>query len=195
MKDSRSDLFAWLDIETFGLDADDPILEFGIKITNLDLETVVEASWLVWDKPLHSLRLKRLERYAEDPADSTGAEYVLNMHTKNNLFDDAFENGIPTSQVDTEIAQFLRNSEVTGLPICGSSVSTDKTWMGYWLPEALSCFHYRIVDCSTLKEVCRRYNKRVYENLPPKAEEHRVMPDLTDTIREFRFYRDEFLLW
>jgi oligoribonuclease len=77
--------------------------------------------------------------------------------------------------------------------MCGSSVQFDRTWLDYWMPEFSAKFHYRNIDTSTVKELCRRMNKKAFAKVPPKVEAHRVIPDLHDTLEEFNHYRAHFL--
>lgn len=185
---NADELLPWVDTETFGLDPQmDPIVELGIKVTNLDLEVMFENSWLVWS-PAYEMIFKDLQ-HNED------FQYVKNMHTKNGLWDAAQESGRPIFMVQKEATSWLEQVNCTGLPMCGSSVNFDRNHLLAQMPILASKFHYRIIDNSTLKELCRRYNPDLYEKLPPKKEVHRVNPDLLETIEEFRFYRNEFLLW
>lgn len=187
----------WVDIESFGLEEQtDLIIELGIKITDLDLNEIARAEWLIWS-PQHDLRLKQLQIAASNA--DTNAQYVLNMHTRNGLIDEARENGQFMHEVEVDALNWLKGGQndpdFSGLPVCGSSVGFDKTFLRKWMPNLLDAFHYRVIDNSTLKELCRRYNPGVYSKIPSKTEQHRVRPDLDETISEFKFYRDEFLVW
>jgi oligoribonuclease len=65
------------------------------------------------------------------------------------------------------------------------------------MPEVDEAFSYRVIDVSSVKELCRRLNPKVYARLNQevkKLERHRVMYDINDTLNEYRFYRDNFLL-
>ena len=54
-------------------------------------------------------------------------------------------------------------------------------------------FHYRNIDVSTVKELCRRFSPEIYEKKGEgRVSQHRVGPDLEDTIIEFEYYRDAF---
>jgi oligoribonuclease len=190
-----SDILVWGDIENFGLDERrDPIIEIGFQITDLDLNTLAKKSWLCWGYD-HMIRFGALKRDAEGGDEDS--QFILNMHTENDLFDVAQTEGWDLTLVESEAVQWLQDHGVVSHrePLCGSSVSFDRRMMNFQMPTLNEYLHYRIIDCSTLKELCRRYNKRVYENIPPKEEHHRVDPDLTETIEEFKFYRDEFLSW
>jgi oligoribonuclease len=46
---------------------------------------------------------------------------------------------------------------------------------------------------SSLKELCRRWYPDVYRRRPGKAEQHRALGDITESIEELRFYRASIL--
>jgi oligoribonuclease len=50
--------------------------------------------------------------------------------------------------------------------------------------------HYRNVDVSTLKELVRRWYPEAAP--PPKAEAHRALDDIRESIAELKWYRDNF---
>jgi oligoribonuclease len=49
--------------------------------------------------------------------------------------------------------------------------------------------HYRIVDVSSIKELCRRWYPRVYYGQPAKGLSHRALADINESIRELAYYR------
>ena len=49
--------------------------------------------------------------------------------------------------------------------------------------------HYRMIDVSSIKELCRRWYPRVYYNAPDKRRGHRALADIRESIRELRYYR------
>ena len=53
--------------------------------------------------------------------------------------------------------------------------------------------HYRSIDVSSLKELCRRWYPELYRKRPGKAENHRALDDIRESIDELRFYRDNLL--
>lgn len=185
-----SNILVWTDIETFGLDpAVHPVLEIGFQITDLELNTLAKNNWLFWVNGIYDTAFKKCKNDSD--------QFVYKTHTKNNLFDEARSLGGYPYSVEETIIDWLEQQKVPkgSQPLCGSSVHFDRSFLKEQFPQINNYFHYRIIDNSTLKELCRRYNKRLYENLPQKTETHRVLPDLEETIQEFKFYRDEFLLW
>jgi oligoribonuclease len=178
----------WVDMETMGLDpTTDFVLEFGCIVTNLALEPLSQERWLLWDYPSYD------QRWAKE--DKTGI--VANMHRKSGLIQDAYSAGVPSSTAWSEIAQWLINEGLTREdPLCGNSVRLDRAFLNHYAPQIDLLFHYRIIDVSSVKELCRRYRPDIYGKLEAEAskhEVHRVIPDLKDTLGEFKFYRDNFL--
>ena len=53
--------------------------------------------------------------------------------------------------------------------------------------------HYRSIDVSSLKELCRRWHPAVYKGRPGKSERHRALDDIRESIAELRYYREHLL--
>jgi oligoribonuclease len=179
----------WVDVETFGLSlTDDPVLEVGFMVTDIDLQVINKESWIIWSDK-HEVALQNLEAVAE----AGGDRYVLDMHTHNNLFKEAQAHGRAPFTAEHLMVRWLQEEGTTSLPMCGSSVHMDRGWLRHHFPNVERQFHYRNIDVSTIKELCRRYSPKVYRECPPKDEEHRVLPDLVESTAEFKYYLDNFL--
>lgn len=57
------------------------------------------------------------------------------------------------------------------------------------MPDFMGRLHYRIVDVSSVKELCRRWYPKEYGDLPQKNLAHRALQDIKDSIDELKFYR------
>ena len=176
---------AWLDVETRGLTAgEDALLEVGWRITDLDLNTIGQKRWLLWDTGI-ATRLNHMSAFVRD------------MHTKNNLLMEARAFGQPVDYVWRDMVDWLQGDmDITSegkLPISGSSVSMDVAFLNHFLPDIAAQFHYRIIDNSTVKELCRRYNPELYAQRTELETDHRVFTCLDATIHEARFYLDNFI--
>jgi oligoribonuclease len=176
----------WLDLETFGLDPiQHPILEIGLRITDLELKTIDDYHDIIWIQNNYERRRKAADTY------------VQKMHETSGLWKEAETVGSHPEIVAEHVLDWLDKHDANiGDPVCGSSVQFDRAMLAAQMPDINNMFSYRNIDISTLKELCARYNPRVYSKLdesthPRKA--HRVMPDLADTINEARFYFDNFL--
>lgn len=185
----------WVDIETTGLEVEnDPILEIGIALTDRWGNMIDSEAWYVGDE------------YAAAAIKGRGMKnpFVNEMHTKSGLWGDwgkaysSLGDEMAYDVVDEEIIAWLDDSMVQHgkFPMCGSSVRFDRQRIEFWLPKTAEHFHYRIIDNSSTKEMCKDLNAEVYAKLDtavPKREMHRPLHDLVDTINEYKFYVDNFL--
>lgn len=64
--------------------------------------------------------------------------------------------------------------------------------MARHLPALEEYFHYRNLDVSTLKELCRRWKPELAKGFVKKAD-HTAMADIRESIAELRYYREHFL--
>ena len=72
---------------------------------------------------------------------------------------------------------------------CGNSIATDRGFLARDMPELDAHLHYRMVDVSSIKELCRRWFPRVYYAKPEKGLAHRALADIRESIRELDYYR------
>jgi oligoribonuclease len=173
----------WVDLETTGLEPHIHIpLELGLAITDDELNILHQKSWLI--------------QPAVQPHWDKLPEKVQTMHGANGLRK-AIENGegLGLWDVIEEAVDWLDHHGGVGFPMCGNSVAGfDRPWLRVHFPVVEKLFHYRHIDVSTVKELCRRWNPRVYEHAPVKNENHRVLPDLHESIAELGYYMDEFFM-
>src|ERR1700722_15207065 len=60
------------------------------------------------------------------------------------------------------------------------------------LPEIEDYLHYRSVDVSTIKELCRRWRPEVYKAAPSKKGGHRALQDIRESVEELAYSRAAF---
>jgi oligoribonuclease len=60
------------------------------------------------------------------------------------------------------------------------------------MPTLESYFHYRNIDVTTIKELARRWNPKVYAKLK-KESKHLALDDILESIDELKHYRDVFI--
>jgi oligoribonuclease len=170
-----------MDLEMTGLEPDrHVIVEIATLITDDNLEIVAEGPDLVVHQP--------------DTALAEMGEVVVEMHTKSGLVDAIRSSTVSLDQAGAETLAFLRSHipEPRSVPLCGNSIGTDRRFLARYLPEVEEFLHYRSIDVSTLKELARRWNPALLNAAPKKAEAHRALDDIRESVTELRFYRDEF---
>ena len=75
------------------------------------------------------------------------------------------------------------------VPLAGNSIGTDRRFLAAYLPAIEEYLHYRSVDVSTIKELCRRWYPDVLSSAPAKAGGHRAMDDIKESVAELAYYR------
>jgi oligoribonuclease len=173
----------WVDVESTGLEPHIHVpLELGLAITDDDYNILHQKSWLV--------------QPAVQPLWDELDEKVREMHGANGLRKAIeAEEGQDVWTVMEDACDWLTHHGGTDFPMCGNSVAGfDRPWLRVHFPDLEKLFHYRHIDVSTVKELCRRRNRRVFDHAPVKNENHRVLPDIHESIEELRYYDQEFFL-
>lgn len=198
---------AVVDVETTGLDEDkNVILELGIVLYGIDLNEIASFSQTVTDSTAIS-HLDHLAMLAAQAGDHlgqepwSGAEYVHRMHQDNGLAWEIREANATGqrrthAQVADEAAAWMMSQGLGPgrrmLPMTGSSVLLDRSFIKRQMPALNEMFHYRNTDVSTLKNLTEIYRADVAESLLAVNMEflgtHRVLADCRNTARELQHY-------
>jgi oligoribonuclease len=168
-------MLLWLDLETTGLDPErDVVLEVGAILTDDELNEVAR---------FHEVLYTPLELQHLDP-------YIQEMHTKNGLwYEVKGEAAEERWYVEHLLEEWLRTHSGVGAQLAGSSIHFDREFLRHSFPRVLKLLHHRQVDVSTLNEMARRVWPELYATRPPKAEAHRVMADIDESMRVYRHYQ------
>jgi oligoribonuclease len=60
------------------------------------------------------------------------------------------------------------------------------------MPALEDYFHYRNLDVSTVKELCRRWQPDIAKGWT-KVGKHEALADIYESIEELKYYREHFL--
>jgi oligoribonuclease len=176
-------MLAWMDLEMTGLDpAHNVIVEIATLLTDDNLELIAEGPDLV----IHT----------SDEELAKMADVVVAMHAKSGLTDQIRASTVTIEEAGAQTLAFLREHIPTErtVPLCGNSIGTDRRFLSVYLPEIEEFLHYRSVDVSTLKELAKRWNPAILSGAPRKAEGHRALDDIRESVEELRYYREAFLV-
>ena len=171
-------MLAWIDLEMTGLDpARHTIVEIACLITDDDLVLVEEGPDLV----VHATP----EHLAEMD------DFVRTMHTRSGLLAEMESSTLSLADAGAQTLAFLKQHipEPRTVPLAGNSIGTDRRFLATQLPEIEEYLHYRSVDVSTLKELCRRWRPEVYKAAPAKKGGHRALQDIRESVAELSYYR------
>jgi oligoribonuclease len=178
---SADDRLVWIDLEMTGLDVRrHVIVEIAVLVTGADLVALDDGIDLVVHQPPELL--------------AEMDEYVTTMHTRSGLLSEIQASTLTLADAGAAALEYVRNHVAEGAaPVCGNSIGVDRRFLDAQLPELDGYLHYRSIDVSTLKELCRRWAPAVYRKRPGKQEAHRALADIRESIVELAYYRDHFL--
>src|ERR1700733_4765342 len=171
-------MLVWMDLEMTGLDPDrHVIVEIATLVTDDDLAVIAEGPDLVVHTGPEQLQ-------AMEPV-------VRDMHTRSGLLAAIEASTLTLEEAGRQTLDFLKVHVPTkgSVPLCGNSIGTDRRFLAAQLPDIENWLHYRSVDVSTVKELCRRWFPKVFKNAPPKRTTHRALDDIRESIAELAYYR------
>ena len=121
-------------------------------------------------------------------------EVVRRMHTTSGLLAAVVQSTLSVEEAGRQTLDFVRSHvPARTVPLCGNSISVDRRFLRQYLPELDDWFHYRSVDVSTLKELCKRWRPDLYAARPHKQTAHRALDDIRESVAELTYYKANFL--
>lgn len=172
----------WIDCEMTGLDTNlDTILEIACVVTTADL-VVLGSEFCIIHK----------SKEVMDGMD----KWCVDHHGKSGLTERVLSSTTSTKEAEARILAFVKQhipSKRTA-PLAGNTVYMDKMFLMREMPDLIAHLHYRVVDVSTIKELCRRWNPQVFNKAPRKMLEHRAVDDIYESIAELKHYKQHFFI-
>jgi oligoribonuclease len=170
----------WVDMEMTGLRPEiDRIIEVAVVVTNSDLDILARGPVIAVHQPDAVL----------DAMDAWNTA----THARSGLTERVRASTVTEAQAQAQLLTFLTPWVPAGKsPMCGNSICQDRRFMARTMPELEAFFHYRNLDVSTVKELCKRWRPDVARAFV-KRSAHTAMADIEESIDELRHYRAHFL--
>lgn len=172
------DELVWIDCEMTGLDlSKDLLIEIAVLVTDADLNILGEGL----DVVIH----------APDEALDAMIPVVTDMHTRSGLIQEVRASTVDLATAEEMVLDFIRGhvKQAKTAPLAGNSIATDRGFIARDMTKLDEYLHYRMIDVSSIKELCRRWYPRIYFGQPEKGLAHRALADIHESIRELKYYR------
>ena len=172
------DKLVWIDCEMTGLELrSDKLIEIAALVTDSELNILGEGVDIV----IH----------ADDDALAAMPEVVQKMHAHSGLTEEVRAATITVAEAEQQVLDYVKGfvPDPRTAPLCGNSIGTDRGFIVRDMPTLDAHLHYRMIDVSSIKELCRRWYPRIYFGQPEKGLSHRALADITESIRELAYYR------
>jgi oligoribonuclease len=170
----------WVDMEMTGLNPDtDRIIEVAVVVTDSDLNILAEG-------PVYAIR------QPDEVLDGMDA-WNKSTHGRSGLIDRVKASTVSEADAARDLIAFLKPFVPGGKsPMCGNTICQDRRFMARTMPELETFFHYRNLDVSTLKELCKRWKPDLVAGFK-KQQKHTALADIIESIEELRYYREHFI--
>jgi oligoribonuclease len=168
----------WIDCEMTGLDLTaDRLIEIAVLVTDADLNILGDGL----DVVIH----------APDEAMDNMIPVVTDMHTRSGLIDEVRASTVDLATAEEMVLDYIRGhvKQAKTAPLAGNSIATDRGFIARDMTKLDDYLHYRMIDVSSIKELCRRWYPRIYFGQPEKGLAHRALADIHESIRELKYYR------
>ena len=177
----KNDRLVWVDMEMSGLQPEtDRILEIAMIVTDGDLNIVAEGPVLV----VHQ----------EDAVLDRMDAWNKGTHGKSGLIDKVKASTLTEADVEAECLAFLRQHVKSSIsPMCGNTIHQDRRFMNRYMPKLEAYFHYRNIDVSTIKELCKRWQPEIAKGFS-KQQAHTALADIIESVEELRYYREKLFI-
>ncbi|HXA48306.1 MAG TPA: oligoribonuclease [Burkholderiaceae bacterium] len=170
----------WVDMEMTGLDPDtDRIIEVAVVVTDANLNILAEG-------PVFAIH------QSDATLDGMDA-WNKGTHGRSGLIDRVKASTVTEADAEKALIDFLKNFVPTGKsPMCGNTICQDRRFMARGMPKLEAFFHYRNLDVSTLKELCKRWKPEIATGFK-KHQKHTALADILESVDELRYYREHFI--
>ncbi|MEW6023468.1 MAG: oligoribonuclease [Pseudomonadota bacterium] len=170
----------WVDMEMTGLDPDnDRIIEVAVVVTDADLNVIAEG-------PVFAI-------HQSDATLDKMDNWNKGTHGKSGLIDRVKASTVSEADAEAQLIAFLKQYvPANKSPMCGNSICQDRRFMARGMPKLEAFFHYRNLDVSTLKELCRRWKPELASGFK-KHQKHTALADIIESVEELKYYREHFI--
>ena len=170
----------WVDMEMTGLEPDtDRIIEVAVVVTDMHLNILAEG-------PVFAI-------HQSDETLDKMDNWNKGTHGKSGLIDRVKASTVTEEEAQEKLIAWLKQYvPANKSPMCGNTICQDRRFMVRGMPKLEAFFHYRNLDVSTLKELCRRWKPELASGFK-KHQKHTALADIIESIEELKYYREHFI--
>ena len=117
--------------------------------------------------------------------------WCIEHHAASGLSDRVRSSTISMEQAEEQVLAFvMKHVPAPKMALlAGNSVHVDLAFLRQCMPRLVDHLHYRIVDVSSIAEVCRRWVPDIARKAPRKERLHTALADIKESIEELRYYK------
>ncbi|MET0815077.1 MAG: oligoribonuclease, partial [Pseudoxanthomonas sp.] len=157
----------------------DRIIEVAVVVTDMHLNVLAEG-------PVFAIH------QSDETLDKMDA-WNKGTHGRSGLIERVKASTVTEADAEAALITFLKNFvPANKSPMCGNTICQDRRFMARGMPKLEAFFHYRNLDVSTLKELCRRWKPEIVGGFK-KHQKHTALADIIESVEELKYYREHFI--
>lgn len=148
----KLDRIVWIDCEMTGLDrAKDALVEISVLVTDGNLN-------ILGDEDGQTPGLDIVIHTSDELLNSMD-DVVTEMHARSGLTEEIRRSTVTVAEAEKQVLDYIKRfvKEPRTAPLAGNSIATDRAFIARDMPELDNFLHYRMIDVSTIKELCHRW--------------------------------------
>ncbi len=175
------DNIVWVDMEMTGLDPDH--------------DRIIEVAMIVTDSQLNVLAVSEaIAVHQTDAVLDAMDDWNTNTHGRSGLTARVKASAFDEAAAEQAMLAFMKPwVGPRSSPMAGNSICQDRRFMARHMPALEAYFHYRNLDVSTVKELCKRWKPEIAKSFK-KRSAHTAIADIEESIDELRHYRAHFFI-
>ena len=160
-----------------------------------DKNHIIELAMIVTDSNLNVLAVSEAIAVHQPEEIMEGMDkWNKNTHGRSGLIDRVKASVINERAAELAMLAFMKPWVAARTsPMAGNSICQDRRFMARYMPELEAYFHYRNLDVSTVKELCKRWQPEIAKAFK-KRSAHTAIADIIESIDELRHYRSYFFI-
>ena len=94
------------------------------------------------------------------------------------------------------VVEFISTNVEKGVAqIAGNGIHLDCIFLKKYMPGVMDQLcNRKILDVTSVREACRRFNREVYKRRPMKVQRHTAMSDIEESLEELRHYQENVFM-
>lgn len=177
-----------------------PLVWIDCEMTGLNVyeDNIIEICCIITDGQLNTIDPEGYESTVFVPKrvlDGMG-EWCVHQHGSSGLTARVLANPQQTlSKVQQELLAYIQSyiPEPRTALMAGNTIYMDRVFMMREFPQVVEHLHYRLVDVSSIMEVCKRHNPQLADLCPRKQSKHTARSDILESISQLKWYMENYL--